>query len=159
MTELIRRRGPWSEEPPATIDIRRIPSEAIDHGQPSFLTTLPAELHNEVYTWLFHRDEPVIYTGSRLWRDPDFYRNYDHEERMAPHELKEMEEERKKDKKRLSTAPHDIGSSITILRVCHQVYHEAVGVLYSNNTFFDIVLSLSAQPQYKPVAISGELPL
>jgi hypothetical protein len=135
MTELIRRRGPWSEEPPATVDIRRTHSEPINPGQPSFLTTLPAELRNEVYKWLFHRDEPIIYTGSRSWRDPYFYRDYDHEEIMAPHELKEMEEEKKKEKERLSTAPHDMGPSIAILRVCRQVYHEAVGVLYSNNTF------------------------
>jgi hypothetical protein len=121
MTELIRRRGPWSEEPPATIDIRRTPSEPIDPGQPSFTTTLPTELRNEVYKWLFHRDEPIIYTGSKSCSTPDFWRDYIQERSMSPQERKEMEEARKKEEELLSTPSHDMGPSI--------------GVLYSNNTF------------------------
>jgi hypothetical protein len=70
MTELIRKRWPGSTESPITspptIDIRQNASEPIDPAEPSFLTTLPAKLRNEVYKWLFHRDEPIIYTGKSI---------------------------------------------------------------------------------------------
>jgi hypothetical protein len=39
-------------------------------------------------------------------------------------------------KKELCVPSHDIGPSVTVVRTCRQIYHEAVGVLYSGNAFW-----------------------
>jgi hypothetical protein len=135
MTEPIRRRWPGIRARPVNIDIRNNASQSIDPNEPSFLTTLPAELRNEVYKWLFHRDEPIIYTGSWIQqREPEFVERYldsDDEDDSNSTEDKPTHEELAL----LRKPPHDIGPVVGVLRTCRQVYHEAVGVLYSSNSF------------------------
>ncbi|KAH6240301.1 hypothetical protein HBI15_023560 [Parastagonospora nodorum] len=97
------------------------------NDRPSFLTTLPAELRNNVYIWLFARDDPTIYTGpGRRDREPDFFSkfndNYDEMPSFTPEEGV-----------CLRRPSHDLGPSVAMLRTCRQIFHEAVGVLYSGN--------------------------
>ncbi|KAF1942415.1 hypothetical protein EJ02DRAFT_454281 [Clathrospora elynae] len=73
MTDSIPKRG--SKEMLATtiIAVAIQTSQPIDSNAPSFLTTIPPEIRNEIYMLLFQRDEPIIYTGPRHHRATEFY--------------------------------------------------------------------------------------
>jgi hypothetical protein len=84
----------------------------------SVLTTLPPEIRNRIYEFLFIRNEPVdITTG--------------YPELMVDHGKVT----------RLSLA-----CTVALLRTCRQIYHEAVGLLYSQNRF--TLVSLGRTPRF-----------
>jgi hypothetical protein len=108
---------------PTIISIEKSVSTPATTDAPSFLTTLLPELRNEVYQWLFHREEPIVFTGSWSFdREPDFIEEFIYD---IPQEEKAM----------MLSPSHDIAPGINMLRTCRQVYHEAVGILYSSNSF------------------------
>ncbi|KAH4935443.1 hypothetical protein HBI25_004650 [Parastagonospora nodorum] len=120
-------RDEFYQSPPKTVKVLKASSCPETNDRPSFLTTLPAELRNNVYIWLFARDDPTIYTGpGRRDREPDFFSkfndNYDEMPSFTPEEGV-----------CLRRPSHDLGPSVAMLRTCRQIFHEAVGVLYSGN--------------------------
>ena len=125
----------WQSRPrPVTIDIPKRCSQPAVPGAPSFLTSLPPELRNHVYTWLFIRDEPIVYTGVRsvilkLHDFPGFELDSD-EENDSEGEIPTEEEIT-----RFGESPNDVGPALGVLLTCAQIYQEAVGILYNSNTF------------------------
>ncbi|CAN9315448.1 unnamed protein product [Alternaria sp. RS040] len=106
-------------------------SSPADPKEPSFLN-LPAEIRNRIYEFLFTRDEPVLLHNAKAyhavppkdshdpnWRDliAAFDDAYDNEIKQGQFFL------------------HDLQTVTPALVVCRQVYAEAVGHLYGNNTF------------------------
>ena len=83
---------------------------------------------------VFHRDEPIIYTGKGVPSEPEFESDFSDEENMTAQELEVAKMKRSKLKEQLCVPTPDIGPSVAFLRSCRQLYHEAVGVLYSDNT-------------------------
>ncbi|KAF1954611.1 hypothetical protein CC80DRAFT_567200 [Byssothecium circinans] len=92
-----------------SIRIKKKTSSPAIAGEPSFVTTMPAELRNEVYKLLFLDDEPLVVM------EPQDHRNFGID--ATP------------------PATKFLSPSIGLLRTCRQVYHEAIGVLYSGNSF------------------------
>jgi hypothetical protein len=130
-----------TDRPTTTSDIMQIPkipkttSSPANPGAPSLLITLPPEIRNMVYEYLFQRDEPILIHNTEAFHmtEPDkadwgedpvylrltneFYEGFDDE-------IGQDEEFR-----------YDFHQGIALLLSCRQLYHEAAGVLYSNNTF------------------------
>ncbi|KAH6642939.1 hypothetical protein C7974DRAFT_447774 [Boeremia exigua] len=127
------RGGPNDTAEPQVIEIQRSTSQPADPDAPSFLTTFPPEVRNAVYEILFKRDQPILVIDPEMqeeypaWLEDDEYRSGDSSEDESQAEL---EAAAYMDKK-----THDLNHAILLLRVCRQIYHEAVGVLYSDNTF------------------------
>jgi len=130
MTRTIPKRRNWYPVPPTPILIKirddlSCPAMVIE---PSFLTSLPAEIRNEIYGWLFKRNDPIIYIGHGGACELDFVRSIsdDDEETLQYTEAELVV---------LSQPSHDIGPASAMLRTCLQIYREAVGILYSANVF------------------------
>jgi hypothetical protein len=124
----------------------RIPkgvSQPADQDCPSLLTTLPPEIRNEVYRWLLVREEPIIYDGCRSdrEREPSFDRDYQFDRYYDYDEMESSRELSQEELTILRQPSHDIGSCVPLLRSCRQIYFEAVGILYSANSFL-----ISANP-------------
>jgi hypothetical protein len=96
---------------------------------PSFLTSLPPELRNHIYSWLFIRDgqssTPVRVSSTRR---STTLSNMTQRTMMAEARLRK----RSSSLENLPTASAYIPN---ILLTCAQVYHESVGILYHSNTF------------------------
>jgi hypothetical protein len=125
---------------------RRLPkgvSQPADQDCPSLLTTLPPEIRNEVYRWLLVREEPIIYDGCRSdrEREPSFDRDYQFDRYYDYDEMESSRELSQEELTILRQPSHDIGSCVPLLRSCRQIYFEAVGILYSANSFL-----ISANP-------------
>ena len=97
-------------------------------NEPYFLTSLPAEIRNEIYGWLFERNDPIIYIGHGGACELDFVRSISDDDEETP-QYTEAE------LVVLSQPSHDIGPGSAMLRTCLQIYREAVGILYSVNAF------------------------
>ncbi|KAH4042116.1 hypothetical protein HBI23_030210 [Parastagonospora nodorum] len=120
-------RDEFYQSPPKTVEVLKASSCPETNDRPSFLTTLPAELRNNVYKWLFARDDPIIYTGpGRRDREPDFFPKFNDNYDEMPSFIPEEEIVMRK-------PSHDLGPNVAMLCTCRQIFHEAVGVLYSGN--------------------------
>ncbi|KAI4920975.1 hypothetical protein J4E85_009090 [Alternaria conjuncta] len=107
------------------IEIPKTTSGPADPRAPSILTTLPPEIRNRIYEYLFKRDGPIVLDEGQahveLWARGHGI-HYTHggvEQQVRDEDL------------------CDVFTGCTdLLLSCRQVYHEAVGVLYGENTFF-----------------------
>jgi hypothetical protein len=129
MATIVRMHDRRCKSQPTPIHIQKGASQPSNQDSPSFLTTLPPEIRNEVYKWLLVREEPIIYDGCRSDRERGPCFDFDYSESDDGRELTEEE---------LSTIrkpSHDIGPCLPLLRSCRQIYFEAVGILYGANSF------------------------
>ncbi|KAI4622702.1 uncharacterized protein J4E87_006269 [Alternaria ethzedia] len=107
------------------IEIPKTSSGAADPGAPSILTTLPPEIRNRIYEYLFKRDGPVILDDGQVHRELWDWLHVIHfthggvERQVRNEDLCNV-----------------FAGCTDLLLSCRQVYHEAVGILYSQNTFF-----------------------
>ncbi|KAF2853599.1 hypothetical protein T440DRAFT_311174 [Plenodomus tracheiphilus IPT5] len=106
-----------------------------DPGEPSFLTLLPPEIRNRIYEILFKRDGHVLlHDPSAVYRsepkksehafDGTYY-DWVYSYRLHCDKLIIKGGEFR----------HDFHQSISLMRVCRQIYHEAADILYGHNTF------------------------
>jgi len=107
------------------IEIPKTTSGPADPRAPSILTTLPPEIRNRIYEYLFKRDGPIVLDDGQahveLWARGHGI-HYTHggvEQQVRDEDLCDVFE-----------------GCTDLLLSCRQVYHEAVGVLYGENTFF-----------------------
>ncbi|KAI4674051.1 uncharacterized protein J4E88_008518 [Alternaria novae-zelandiae] len=107
------------------IEIPKTTSGPADPRAPSILTTLPPEIRNRIYEYLFKRDGPIVVDDGQahvelLVRGHGIH--YTHsgvEQQVRDEDLCDV-----------------FADCTDLLLSCRQVYHEAVGVLYGENTFF-----------------------
>jgi hypothetical protein len=135
------------------VRIRNGVSQPADGDSPSFLTTLPAELRNQVYRWLFVREEPIVYDNchSHDAREPSFDSDeycgenfIDYEDPLSQDELDILQK-----------PSHDMRSCVPLLRSCRQIYFEAVGLLYSANSFIISVNPYQHNPQMTQISTAA----
>ena len=107
------------------IEIPKTTSGPADPRAPSILTTLPPEIRNRIYEYLFKRDGPIVLDDGQahveLWARGHGI-HYTHggvEQQVRDEDLCDVFE-----------------GCTDLLLSCRQVYYEAVGVLYGENTFF-----------------------
>ncbi|KAI4644652.1 uncharacterized protein J4E79_011089 [Alternaria viburni] len=107
------------------IEIPKTTSGPADPHASSILTTLPPEIRNRIYEYLFKRDRPVIVDDGQahveLWERSHgiHYTHGSVEQQVRDEDLCDV-----------------FAGCTDLLLSCRQVYHEAVGVLYGQNTFF-----------------------
>jgi hypothetical protein len=108
------------------IEIPKTMSGAADPHAPSILTTLPAEIRNQIYGHLFKRDGPVLLHDGRacLWELRQKLVSIANDSAGTAEQHIKEEDFR-----------HCLNGCTGILLSCRQVYHEAVGILYGDNTF------------------------
>jgi hypothetical protein len=121
-------------------------SKPADPDAPSLLTTLPGELRNLVYDFLFNEvggikanplaANPVPSVLSEYPENRDFVTETLYETGV-PTELWDMFED--------ETLRKDLASSLSLLRTCRQMYHEGGTRLFSGNTW---VVSKRLPPQF-----------
>ncbi|KAF2820319.1 hypothetical protein CC86DRAFT_412194 [Ophiobolus disseminans] len=111
--------------------IRKGTSKSADNSEPSFLTTLPPEIRNNIYECVFLRDEPIFivdaheYTKPPVWdekRPLIFYDDDDDGYDGYRYVNKPMK-------------AHDCQFAVTLLRTCRQIYSESSGLFYGANDF------------------------
>ncbi|KAF2246650.1 hypothetical protein BU26DRAFT_567002 [Trematosphaeria pertusa] len=125
---------------PANVWIPRGTSHPEDPTAPSFLSTLPAEIRNEVYNLLFKRDEPIVVLDPEECREDldcclDADSETDDEETEGVGDATEIKHQEWKYPNLVERASDSIGHAIPFLRSCRQIYTEAVVILYSGNNF------------------------
>ena len=104
---------------PTVIEIPKTKSAAADPSARSFLTTLPPEIRNRIYEYVFKSDEPVLPRDGHV-----FLERFRHEysidcgQRVVEKGFR-----------------HGLSGCVGLLLSCRQVYHEAVGILYGQNHF------------------------
>ena len=101
------------------IEIPKTTSGPADPRAPSILTTLPPEIRNRIYGYLFEEDGPIIFRDDHAHLDHAGSRLHGVAERH-------VEEENLR---------NGFGGGVRLLLSCRQIYHEAVGILYGENTF------------------------
>jgi hypothetical protein len=89
------------------IQIPNVFSSPTDPAKLSFLTTFPPEIRNVIYEFLYKRNDPVLLTKFLLHNDDDSSVEF----------------------------RHGFGAALLFLLSCRQVYHEAIGIFYGNNTW------------------------
>ena len=125
------RGGRNDKSKPPMIEITQSMSQPADPDAPSFLTNLPAEIRNTVYRILFTRDQPIEITDREEQRNYPVWLEY-----IDITEDEELEE-RIEEEAAIYTKwrGHDFDQGINLLRTCRQIYWEAIGTLYSANSF------------------------
>jgi hypothetical protein len=121
------REGRNGRVKPPIIEITQSTSQPADPDTPSFLTTLPAEIRNAVYAILFKRDKPIEILDKAYQRE---YPSWIDDGDISDEEAAELEAA-----SCIMRKTHDFGQGINLLRTCRQVCWEAVGTLYSGNSF------------------------
>jgi len=106
------------------IEIPKTTSGAADPGAPSILTTLPPEIRNRIYEYLFKRDGPILLNDDQGRLDP-WTRNY------VTHSTHGGAEQQDSD----GDFCQGFHGCVGLLLSCRQIYHEAVGILYGENMF------------------------
>jgi len=109
---------------PTVIEIPKTTSAAADPRAPSILTTLPPETRNRIYEYVFKRDEPVLLREDSAPAEELRHGLFDNLMYRASEQGGENED-----------FGHDLSGYVGLLLSCRQVYHEAVGILYGQNTF------------------------
>ncbi|KAH7079868.1 hypothetical protein BKA63DRAFT_505230 [Paraphoma chrysanthemicola] len=116
--------------------IPRAMSRAADLTLPSILTTLPPELRNRIYDFLYTRVDPVLLHDSAACSK---------QVASTPrHTQSQPQDESNPGTDRImylkgrplgSCFGHGFNDCMGLLVTCRQIYHEAVGVLYKSNSF------------------------
>ncbi|RYO19150.1 hypothetical protein AA0111_g10515 [Alternaria arborescens] len=107
-----------------------------DPKEPSFLS-LPAEIRNWIYELLFTRDEPVLLHNAKAYHatlPEDLYTpfyGFNRRQQLIDYFDDSYEDEIVQG----GIFVHDFQTVTPALLVCRQVYAEAAGYLYGNNTF------------------------
>ena len=113
------------------IEIPKTTSGPADPHAPSILTTLPPEIRNRIYEYLFKKDVPVLPTDGHAdaKRLRQSVKNIGHEQTIdspdggvEPH-------------LGVRDFRHGFQDCTRLLLSCRQIYHEAVGILYGENIF------------------------
>jgi hypothetical protein len=143
MATIVPMHDEWHKPRAMPMRIPKGVSQPADQDCPSLLTTLSPEIRNEVYRWLLVREEPIIYDGCRSdrEREPSFDRDYQFDRYYDYDEMESSRELSQEELTILRQPSHDIGSCVPLLRSCRQIYFEAIGILYSANSFL-----ISANP-------------
>ena len=145
---------------PTTLSIPRTTSSAATTG-PSFLTTFLTEVRNAIDRHLFKREDPVLIRKRELVELTAPVLRGD--SRRFARRLQEYRDLCDAESKADDDFNHGLQYCISLLRTCRQEYHEAVGVLYSENTFVvtrplhehDYQTSGYHQIDHTPVWLSG----
>ncbi|KAI8933697.1 hypothetical protein NX059_009415 [Plenodomus lindquistii] len=119
-------------------DIMRIQktlSAPADPGEPSFLTTLPAEIRNMIYEIMFKRDGHVLLHNSAAYHDKKPHRHPTTSQADHENDLEAFYRNYEQDICNAREFRHGFHHHVAVLLACRQVYHEAVGVLYGQNFF------------------------
>ncbi|KAK1908262.1 hypothetical protein P3342_013582 [Pyrenophora teres f. teres] len=141
-----------------SVDMMQIPkadSIPIDPEEASFLTTFPAEMRNLIYDLLFKKDKPILLHNAEAFhpKEPSLeeYFNVDDYALGMQNYWKRYEEDVGLDEE----FRHNFGDGLNLLSSCRQLYHEASGVLYGQNTFIiSGVLSLHDTNEYYAISRS-----
>ncbi|CAN9172883.1 unnamed protein product [Alternaria alternata] len=121
-------------------------SSPADPKEPSFLN-LPAEIRNRIYELLFTRDEPVLLHNAKAYHaisPQDSHHPHWSDLRAAFDDAYDNEINQGQ------FFVHDLQTVTPALLVCRQVYAEAVGYLYGNNTF------MFSRPLYRHDCDNGD---
>ncbi|KAG9188006.1 hypothetical protein G6011_01929 [Alternaria panax] len=121
-------------------------SSPADPKEPSFLD-LPAEIRNQVYELLFERDEPVLLHNAKAYHAIPPQDPHDTE---AGYMTAAFDDEYENEISQGHFFIHDFHIVTPALVVCRQMYSEAVGYLYSNNTF------MFSRPLYRHDVQNGD---
>jgi hypothetical protein len=119
----------------AFIQIPKTMSSPADPDTPSFLTNLPAEIRNAVYEVLFKRDEPVLLHNAEAYHTIEPPRDIYAAPYTRPDFMKDFHTTFEAEIGRDEEFRHNLANSMPLLRSCRQIFHEAVGMLYGQNTF------------------------
>jgi hypothetical protein len=144
------------QSPPCSIKmaIPKGPSGPADDSVTSFVT-LPAEIRNLIYEHLFVREKPVLLHNVDVFyaKKPDLYvaRNprptvfdsdifeWDEPDALYYADLYDCNKLNARERNAVAAFAedfaHPFANILGLLRSCRQVHHEAVGVLYEQNTF------------------------
>ncbi|KAB2099414.1 hypothetical protein AG0111_0g12354 [Alternaria gaisen] len=117
-----------------------------DLNKPSFLN-LSAEIRNRIYELLYMRDEPVLLHNAKAYHPippQDSHDPYRDDLIVA------FDDEYENEIDQGQLFVHDFQTVTPALLVCRQVYAEAVGYLYSNNTF------MFSRPLYRHDGRNGD---
>jgi hypothetical protein len=115
----------------------------MDPNEPSFLTTLPPEIRNRIFGFLFEQDDPILLHDGKAYRKhllevlkenikqshfSDHSNDDDDADAQGSQLSKQVAqqidiEQHVKDEE----FQHNFGEVIKLLLSCRQVYHEAVG--------------------------------
>jgi hypothetical protein len=118
----------------AFIQIPKTMSSPADPDAPSFLSNLPPEIRNAIYELLFKRDEPVLLHDPEAWQitapSPSDYDSDDWAK-----SIRDFDERFEAEIGSDAEFKHDSHEGLSLLLSCRQVYHESIGVFYSDNTF------------------------
>ncbi|KAI4680341.1 uncharacterized protein J4E84_007989 [Alternaria hordeiaustralica] len=116
---------------PTVLEIPKTTSGPADPRAPSILTTLPPEIRNRIYEYIFKRDRPVLlHDGHARLSELRQGLSWIAQDQADP--LLGGIVERNVQREDFH---HDFDGYVGLLLSCRQVYHEAVGILYGGNTF------------------------
>ena len=110
---------------PTIIEIPKTTSAAADPRTPSILTTLPPEIRNRIYEYLYKSDTPVLLNDDPRRLNPAATNYVAHSTHGGVKEQKSDED-----------FCQGFHGCVGLLLSCRQIYHESVGILYGQNTFF-----------------------
>ena len=120
-----------NSSPATTMQIPKQISSPADPKEPSFLN-LPAEIRNQIYELLFTREEPVLLHNAKAYHAIPPQRIPDS---SWPVTVEAFDEAYENEICQGQIFVHDFQTVTPALLLCRQVYAEAAGYLYGNNTF------------------------
>ncbi|KAH7086169.1 hypothetical protein FB567DRAFT_593121 [Paraphoma chrysanthemicola] len=134
--------------------IPRAMSRAADPTLPSILTTLPPELRNRIYDFLYQRADPVLIHDSAACRkqiaSTSRHTQSQTEDESGPSADRTLS---LKGRPLGSCFGHGFNDCMGLLVTCRQIYHEAAGVLYKSNSFlFSCVWEYCDPDSYTPIS-------
>jgi hypothetical protein len=109
-------------------------SRPADPSKHSFLDR-PGEIRNRIYGILFKRDEPVLLHNAKAYHAVEPKRRSYQSDENFHSRLSEFDSHYELEIGRDHEFVHDFHLGLSILLVSRQIYHEAAGVLYKDNTF------------------------
>ncbi|KAI5375235.1 hypothetical protein J4E82_006103 [Alternaria postmessia] len=104
-------------------------SSPMDPSEVSFLTTLPPEIRNQVYGYLFKREDSVLLHNAHAFHLP--CRNLENYHSGLQQYYDAYEAEIGTDEEFWP----DLHQGLGLMLSCRQVYQEASGIMYGGNTF------------------------
>ncbi|KAF1851533.1 uncharacterized protein K460DRAFT_298660 [Cucurbitaria berberidis CBS 394.84] len=117
------------------MQIPKTMSSLADPAAPSFLTTLPPEIRNGIYEILFKREEPVLLHNAEAYHVIEPPREHYPLDTLFQDAMDEYHETFETEIGGDVDFKHNFHEGLSMLRSCRQVYHEAAGIFYGENTF------------------------
>ncbi|KAI4706634.1 hypothetical protein J4E89_008701 [Alternaria sp. Ai002NY15] len=122
-------------------------SSPADPSAVSLLITLPPELRNCIYEWLFERDDPVLLHNRDSFHEAGpslkVYNGWPDPQKADDRRLQVYYSSYEAEVGTDDVFRHDFHQGLALLSSCRQIHDEASGILYGGNTFvFSRVLQL-----------------